>query len=263
MRATSASSSTRTSASTRRSRLRCIRSAEPIQASPAPGVAEPEDARVLEVAAEHRAHADALGEPRHAGPQAADAAHDQVDLGARARRRVERVDRGGIGEAVHLRDDAPARPRLALDPIEQAQAQALGRDEQLLVVARAASAREALEQLCDVAREVLVAREQAEILVERGRDRVVVPVADVAVALEAAALFAHHKRELGVGLEAEHAVHDVRARALERARALQIAASSKRAFSSTSATICLPRDAAPWSACTMLLSDRPCGRSWS
>ena len=160
--------------------------------------------------------------PADAGPQAADAAHDQVDLGARARRRVERVDRGGVGEPVHLRDDAPARPRLARDPVEQAQAQALGRHEQLLVVARAAAAREALEQLRDVARDVLAAREQADVLVERGRDGVVVARGHVAVALQPAAFLAHDVRELGVGLEAEHAVHHVRARALECARALEI-----------------------------------------
>src|SRR5262249_55461635 len=54
--------------------------------------AEAEDAAVLEEAADDRLHADALGQSRHAGTQAADAAHHEVDLDAGARSRIERVD---------------------------------------------------------------------------------------------------------------------------------------------------------------------------
>ena len=59
---------TRTSASTRRSRLRCIRSAEPIQNSVvgAVAVAEPEHPGVLQEPAEDRADPDVLRQPRHA-----------------------------------------------------------------------------------------------------------------------------------------------------------------------------------------------------
>ena len=46
-------------------------------------VLEVEDPGVLEEAVDDRDHADALGQPRHAGPQAADAAHDEVDLARR------------------------------------------------------------------------------------------------------------------------------------------------------------------------------------
>ena len=53
---------------------------------------EPVDAAVLEVAADDAADADVLGEPGHAGPQAADPADDQVDL-ARPRATPRRAPR--------------------------------------------------------------------------------------------------------------------------------------------------------------------------
>ena len=54
--------------------------------------AEGVDARVLEKAPDDRLDADVLGEAGHARPQAANAAHDQIDFDAGAARRVERVD---------------------------------------------------------------------------------------------------------------------------------------------------------------------------
>ena len=105
---------TRSIASTRRSRLRGIRSAEPMTYSvlSSPGVPETEDARVLEVAADDRAHRDVLRQAGHAGAQAADAADDQVDPRARRRRRVQVVDDLGVDERVHLHRDRPAGVRL-------------------------------------------------------------------------------------------------------------------------------------------------------
>ena len=55
-------------------------------------VAEAIDAAVLEEAADDRLDADVFRQARHARPQAADAAHHEVDLHAGARRLVERVD---------------------------------------------------------------------------------------------------------------------------------------------------------------------------
>ena len=55
-------------------------------------VAEPVHAAVLEEAADDRTHADVLRHARHARAQGAGAAHDQVDLHARLRGRVQRAD---------------------------------------------------------------------------------------------------------------------------------------------------------------------------
>ena len=56
-------SSTGANASTRRSRLRSIRSAEPMSHSGSPPLVKPPDPRVLEELADDRADADVLGEP--------------------------------------------------------------------------------------------------------------------------------------------------------------------------------------------------------
>ena len=91
-------------------------------------VAEAEDAGVLEEAADDRLDADALRQAGDARPQAADAAHDQVDLDAGLAGVVERVDDLGIDQGVQLHPDLGRRgPRgvgdLGGDQIEDALAQ--------------------------------------------------------------------------------------------------------------------------------------------
>ena len=76
-----------------------------------PGLAEDEDARVLEELAHDRVDRDVLREPRHAGTQRAERAHDESNLDASDARLVERVDDRGIRESVHLDRDLAARVR--------------------------------------------------------------------------------------------------------------------------------------------------------
>src|SRR5699024_9070326 len=63
---------------------------------------EGEDAGVLEEAAEDRADADVLAQPRDPGAQRADAADDDVDLDPRLARPVQRVDDGLVDDRVDL-----------------------------------------------------------------------------------------------------------------------------------------------------------------
>src|SRR5271163_4613037 len=63
-----------------------------LAARKAVAAAESVDARVFEKAADDRLDPDVFGEPGHPGSQAANAAHDEIDLDASAARRVERVD---------------------------------------------------------------------------------------------------------------------------------------------------------------------------
>ena len=73
-------------------------------------VAEGVDAAVLEEAADDRLDADVVRQARHSRPQAADAAHDEVDLHAGLAGVVERVDDDRVDQRVALHPD---RGRLA------------------------------------------------------------------------------------------------------------------------------------------------------
>jgi hypothetical protein len=90
-------------------------------------VAEAEDAAVFEEAADDGFDADVVGQTRHLRPQAADAAHDKVDLHAGPARFVKLVDHLGVHERVEFHPDlcrpASARVfRLGLDVTEDARA---------------------------------------------------------------------------------------------------------------------------------------------
>ena len=113
-----------------------------------------------------------------------------------------------------IRPSAPKRVSL-LDQLEQARPQVARRDDERVVVVAAAVAGEVVEQLGDVGADVVVAREDAEVLVQPGRLGVVVAGADVAVAAQLVAVVADDQHALGVGLQPDHAVHDVDAGALE------------------------------------------------
>ncbi len=102
-------SSMGTTTSTRRSRLRSIRSAEPSHTRSGRSVHAPEaeDAGVLQVAAHDGPHPDPVGRPGHTGPEAAPPTDHQVDRHPGLRRPVEGVDHLRVGEAVGLEDDPP------------------------------------------------------------------------------------------------------------------------------------------------------------
>ena len=72
-----------------------------------------------------------------------------------------------------------------------------------------------VEQVGQVGADLGIGGEQAEVLVDAGRLRVVVAGADVAVPADLAALLAHHQRGLAVGLEPHQAVDDVAAGPLQ------------------------------------------------
>ena len=91
-RLAASASSTGVTSSTRLSRLRGIRSAEPMQTRVSLAALEGVDPRVLEEAADDRDDADVLRDPGHPGPQAQMPAHVEVDLDAGLRGAVERPD---------------------------------------------------------------------------------------------------------------------------------------------------------------------------
>ena len=127
----------------------------------------------------------------------------------------------GVHERVHLEHDPRLLAREArLDRLahllQEPVAHVVGRHDRLAVARRARRAGERVEELGHVGGQGRVAGEEAEVLVEARRLRVVVAGADVHVVAQAAALAPHHQQRLRVGLQAGQAVHHVGARLFQR-----------------------------------------------
>ena len=182
---------------------------------------------MLEEPAEDADDADVRRSPRELRAEAADAADDEVDFDAGLGGPVERLDRLGIDERVHLGDDAGRAPRarmdgLALDERQHVLAHPGRRHDQLAILALAREAGQRVEEVADVGAERLLAREQPDVGVHPRRARVVVAGGDVHVAADAVELAPDDERDLGMRLEAGHAVGDVDAERLERARPVDV-----------------------------------------
>src|SRR5258708_1312264 len=98
------------------------------------------------------------------------------------------------------------------------------RDEELPEVRGSPEARQVVEEIGDVRRDVRVGGEEPEVLVRARGDAVVVPRAEMNVAAEAAPFTPHHKRRLPMGPSAGGFLHDVPSRLLECAGPLDGAA---------------------------------------
>ena len=183
-------------------------------------VAEAIDAGVLEEAPDDRLHADALGQAGNAGPETADAAHDEVDLDAGLAGVVERVDDLRIDQRVHLHPDLRRAAGLGVghfrrDETEDGPPQHMRRDRQALQRLRLRIAGDVVEDARDIAGDCRIGREERQVGVDARRDLMIVAGADMDVAGELAALAAHHQRQLGVGLQFDEAVDHLHAGALE------------------------------------------------
>ena len=175
---------------------------------------------MLEEAPEDRAHADILGDSWDAGPERADAAHDQVDLDPGVRGLVERLDDARLDQRVHLGDD-PRRPAgegvlgLARDAREERVVQRERRLQQLSELRGPRQARHLQEELVQVLADRLIAGKQAVVGIGARGARVVVAGADVAVAPQLRVLAPDDQDQLRMRLVADDAVHHVRARRLQ------------------------------------------------
>ena len=95
-------------------------------------------------------------------------------------------------------------------------------DEELAERLRAAEPRDVVEEVGDVGGDLLVGREEAEVLVDAGCERVVVASPDVDVAPERVALAPDDQSGLRVDLEVGEAVDDVDANPLHGPRPLDV-----------------------------------------
>ena len=179
---------------------------------------------MLEEAADDADHADPVADALDTGPQAADAAHDEVDLDPGLRRAVQRLDRLGVDNAFIFAVIRPAAAgarelRFAVDR---------ARSRGCACVAGATSSlryrrcREypvsELNEIADVGADRRAAREEAEVRVDARGLGVVVAGTDVHVAADAVGLAPDDERDLGVRLESRQPVGDVHAGIFQRAR---------------------------------------------
>src|SRR5262249_49633997 len=176
---------------------------------------------VLQEAAEDRTDADVLAQPFDAGDEGADRAHDEIDLRPRLGRAVQLVDDVRVGEVVDLDLDVCALARLGgrsnrPNPFDEPLLQVELCDEDLPEALRSPEPRDEVEEIGDVRADVGVGREEAEVLVDTCRRRVVVAGPDVDVTLQLVALAADDERRLRMDLHVGEPVDDVHTRLLER-----------------------------------------------
>src|SRR5690349_10214238 len=165
-----------------------------------PFVAAPKDEEptVLEEATEHAADAYVLAHGLDSGPQAADPSCDDVDLRTRSGGAIELLDDRVVVQRIHLDLDRRSGAGLCggggpADLLDQACAQVEGSDEQLTEALRLAESRQVVEEVGEIRRDLFVRREQAQVFVQAGSDRVVVAGADVRVASETVTVAPHHE----------------------------------------------------------------------
>ena len=104
---------------------------------------------------------------------------------------------------------------LGVDELAQPLAQVEGRHRELFEPVGRRGARHVVEELGRVAAQGPVAREERDVGVDPGGDRVVVAGAEMGVGAKAVPLPPHHQGHLGVGLQPHESVHHVDPGALE------------------------------------------------
>ena len=89
------------------------------------------------------------------------------------------------------------------------------RNRHLLEAVRLGIAGDEIENARDVASDRRIGGEKRNVGIDAGGHRMIIAGAEMTVIDQRAALAPHHHRELGVGLELDEAIDDLRARALE------------------------------------------------
>ena len=140
---------------------------------------------------------------------------------------VELLDHLLVVERIHFDADRRRGARLGrgccrADLFDESLTQVERGDEQLAEALGLTEAGQVVEEVCDVRGDVLVRREQAEILVPSGGDGVVVAGADVRVSTQAVSIASNDERRLRVNLEPREAVDDMHAGLLEPARPFDV-----------------------------------------
>src|SRR5208282_4047283 len=186
-------------------------------------VCEADDTAMFEKAPDDALDPDIFGKSRNTWAQAANAAHDEIDLNARLARAVERVDHLRIDDRIELGPDLCGLSLLGvrdfrLDVGEQNFAQVDRRDRNFFRLPRTRVSRHVVEESHRIVAKGRIASEERKIGIDLRSDRVIVAGAEMDVGAEHLALTPHHKGDFGVGLEVEEPINHLSAGSLEVAR---------------------------------------------
>ena len=179
-------------------------------------VAEADDPRMFQEAADDALDGDVLGQAGNARPQAADAADHQVDIHARLTGFVELVDDLGVDQRVHLGPDRALASGLRVRDliVDQGQDGLAHRDRRgrdPFQRRRLGVSRHVVEHRRRVPAKRRVRREKGKVRIDLRRHRVIVAGAVMHVHAHGAAFPPDHRGNLGVGLQFDEAIDHVHA----------------------------------------------------
>ena len=165
---------------------------------------------MLQIPAHDASNLDVLRLARDARNQAANAAHDHVDLYAGAGSVPQLLNDAAVRQGIQLEEQVSFGPLLHLpfDSHNNLVLQLQRRHQQVVVSAFQVSDAHVPEKQCRVLPDSRVCRHQGEIRVQLGGGFVVVSGADLGVPTKGSPLISGNQAQLGVHLEVGHSVHD-------------------------------------------------------
>ena len=167
---------------------------------------------MLQEATNHRAHLDVVGHSRDFCRQDAGAANYQLHFGTLLRGQHQGAGQAVIGQGIHLGHNsgwAPCcgRPSDLLNGQDHLILQFEGCHPQMVHSGQSALAGQVDKQMLNVGREFGIARQVADVGVQARGFGVVVARGQVRIALQNFALAPGDQQHLGMGFQANHAVH--------------------------------------------------------
>src|SRR6202047_2553757 len=178
---------------------------------------------VLEKPADDRFNRYVFGQPFDARPEAADPAHDEVDVYPRIARRIEGVDDLGIDEGVALCPDRGGlagfdEGNLPTNMFENPLLERNRRNRHPLEPGRLGIAGDIIKDTRDIAADYRIGGKERNVGIDLRRHRMVIAGADMTIGDEGACFTAHDHRQFSVCLQFDEAEHHLRAGAFEIAR---------------------------------------------
>ena len=182
--------------------------------------AEHADAAVFQETADDRFHPDIVRKAGHARFQAADAAHDQINLHARRARFIEFLDDARIHQAVQLHPDGGRTALLCVSDflVDQAikpAAHGQRRHRQLFQLGRLHVTGDIVHHLRRIARQQRISGEERQIGIDARRDRMIIAGAEMHIGADRRPFAPDHHAQLGVRFPFHKTIYNLHAGAFQ------------------------------------------------